>query len=151
MRRGQQGPNLHCLCVGMPGGYHKKRWEVGTWSQRLPPVLQARHSHVGRLPPGPSSTVGVSRASIHPTQVGPRFAQSHLWTDPVLWSSVQKGTQSKGNKAGAKGRGHQGSEVTALQEESGNEVYSREPSPFSQALTAGCGAGPVLGVQSTEP
>lgn len=152
LRRGRQRPDLHCLCVGMPGGHHEKRWEVGTGTLCPQPVLQARLGHTGRLPPRPSSTAGVSSPSMNPLQVGPRFTQSSLWTDPVLWSSVQKGTQSKGNRPGAKGRGHQGSEVTALQEESGScGLYSREPRPFSQALTARCGASTIFSVQSTKP
>lgn len=82
-------------------------------------VLHVRHSWSGRLPPRCSSRIGVSGSSIHPRQAGPCLARSHLWTEELkktqaLWSSVQKGTQSKGNRPGAESKGHQGSEVTAF-------------------------------------
>jgi hypothetical protein len=55
----------------------------------------------------------------YPPRAGPCLARSHLWTEELkktqaLWSSVQKGTQSKGNRPGAESKGHQGSEVTAF-------------------------------------
>lgn len=114
----------------------------------------------------------VSGSSIHPGQAGPCLARSHLWTEELkktqaLWSSVQKGTQSKGNRPGAESKGHQGSEVTAFAgdipgrkcsfwERAGwaeprPPVWSPGPSSSSQALTAGSGTGSVISIQGTEP
>lgn len=58
--------------------------------------------------------------------------------NPVPGSSIQKGTQSKGNRPGAEGKGHQGSEVTAFAGDSpGREVSTLggRPSP-AQAPSA---------------
>lgn len=145
---------MHCLCVGMPGG-HRERAGGGHLVPTMGTPGQTRsHGKAAswtqqhcrglwfKYPPKAGGT------SLCPEQSLDRRAREN----PVLWSSVQKGTQSKGNRPGAKGRGHQESEVTAVQEESGSRsLYSREPSPSSQALAARRGAGPIFSIQITKP
>lgn len=71
----------------------------------------------------------------YPPKAGrPCLARSHLWTEELkktqaLWSSVQKGTQSKGNRPGAESKGHQGSEVTAF----AGDIPGRECSFWERA------------------
>lgn len=82
MRHGRAGRGPTCIaCAWACPEDTVKGQEVGTLCPQW--VLQARQGHTGRLPPGPSSTAGISGSSIHPRQVGPRFAQSSLWTEEL--------------------------------------------------------------------
>lgn len=99
------------------------RLETRSWARGLCAhwwVLQVRHHQMGRLPPTTGQQGGRSLWFKYPPRAGGTLLCPEPSLDrrarenPVPGSSVQKGTQSKGNRPGAKGEGHQGSEVTAF-------------------------------------
>lgn len=119
------------------------------------------------LPRG--SRVGeVSGSSIHPGQAGLRFARSHLWTQELEKTQSQGVAFKKALKAKETGpvprakvtRGQRSLllQKTAQAEKSVLwEAGQGQPRPpawspgsSSQALTAGCGTGPIVSVQGTE-